>query len=157
MHRVGRVARAGRSGAAYSLVDTSEGPYLLDLLLYLNKSLTVGRMWIHLTSLYTFFIIYFAADARRADEGGLPFGGFPQSLLDRMSEQIASTFAAEVNYATRWIPLLILSAGFGNAAALDEERDELVQEDAQPGLKRKCQKGENAAKNERPPDTRCLL
>lgn len=33
----GRVARAGRSGTAYSLVATDEMPYLLDLHLFLGK------------------------------------------------------------------------------------------------------------------------
>jgi len=37
VHRVGRVARAGRSGTAYSLADKSELPYMLELLKYANK------------------------------------------------------------------------------------------------------------------------
>jgi len=37
IHRVGRTARAGRSGKAYSLVAVDEVPYMLDLYLFLGK------------------------------------------------------------------------------------------------------------------------
>lgn len=40
---IGRVARAGRSGTAYSLVAPDELPYLLDLHLFLGRSLTLAR------------------------------------------------------------------------------------------------------------------
>ncbi|XP_036209468.1 ATP-dependent RNA helicase DDX54 [Myotis myotis] len=43
LHRVGRVARAGRSGTAYSLVAPDEVPYLLDLHLFLGRALTLSR------------------------------------------------------------------------------------------------------------------
>ncbi|XP_025874642.2 ATP-dependent RNA helicase DDX54 [Vulpes vulpes] len=43
LHRVGRVARAGRSGTAYSLVAPDEVPYLLDLHLFLGRALTPAR------------------------------------------------------------------------------------------------------------------
>lgn len=39
IHRVGRVARAGRIGFAYSLIAPDETAYLLDLCLFLNRSL----------------------------------------------------------------------------------------------------------------------
>lgn len=38
----GRVARAGRSGTAYSLVAPDEVPYLLDLHLFLGRTLTLA-------------------------------------------------------------------------------------------------------------------
>lgn len=41
VHRVGRCARAGRSGTAYSLVATEEYPYLLDLHLFLSRPLNM--------------------------------------------------------------------------------------------------------------------
>ncbi|XP_066138738.1 ATP-dependent RNA helicase DDX54 [Euwallacea fornicatus] len=54
VHRVGRCARAGRSGTAYSLISPDEQAYLLDLHLFLgrpmsmitvnNKNGNVGRM-----------------------------------------------------------------------------------------------------------------
>jgi ATP-dependent RNA helicase DDX54/DBP10 len=40
VHRVGRTARAGRQGWAWSLVSTTELPYLLDLQLSLGRPLT---------------------------------------------------------------------------------------------------------------------
>ncbi|KAJ1743096.1 ATP-dependent RNA helicase dbp10 [Coemansia sp. RSA 989] len=42
IHRVGRVARAGRRGWAYSLVTTEEIPYVLDLQLFLGRPLQLG-------------------------------------------------------------------------------------------------------------------
>ncbi|OMH84819.1 ATP-dependent RNA helicase dbp10 [Zancudomyces culisetae] len=43
IHRVGRVARAGKRGWAYSLVSPQELPYLLDLQLFLDRPLVVGN------------------------------------------------------------------------------------------------------------------
>jgi ATP-dependent RNA helicase DDX54/DBP10 len=43
VHRVGRTARAGRRGWSYSLVRESDTPYLLDLQLFLGRTLIVGR------------------------------------------------------------------------------------------------------------------
>ncbi|XP_037079419.1 ATP-dependent RNA helicase DDX54-like, partial [Pollicipes pollicipes] len=40
VHRVGRVARAGRPGTAYSILIHNELPYLLDLYLFLGSKLT---------------------------------------------------------------------------------------------------------------------
>jgi ATP-dependent RNA helicase DDX54/DBP10 len=45
VHRVGRTARAGRRGWAYSLVRESEVPYLLDLELFLGRKLVTTRSW----------------------------------------------------------------------------------------------------------------
>ncbi|KAJ1850372.1 ATP-dependent RNA helicase dbp10, partial [Coemansia sp. RSA 486] len=42
VHRVGRVARAGRRGWAYSLVTPEEIPYVLDLQLFLGRTLHLG-------------------------------------------------------------------------------------------------------------------
>lgn len=43
VHRVGRTARAGRRGWAYSLVTQKDLPYLLDLQLFLSRKLVLGR------------------------------------------------------------------------------------------------------------------
>lgn len=43
VHRVGRTARAGQKGWSYSLVKTSDVPYLLDLQLFLGKRLIFGQ------------------------------------------------------------------------------------------------------------------
>ncbi|KFP68024.1 ATP-dependent RNA helicase DDX54, partial [Cariama cristata] len=42
LHRVGRVARAGRSGTAYSLVAPDEMPYVFDLHLFLGHPLVLA-------------------------------------------------------------------------------------------------------------------
>ncbi|CAM1299691.1 DDX54 (predicted), partial [Pycnogonum litorale] len=42
IHRVGRVARAGRNGHAYSLISPDESSYVLDLHLFLGRPLTVS-------------------------------------------------------------------------------------------------------------------
>ncbi|KAF0553306.1 DEAD-domain-containing protein [Gigaspora margarita] len=42
VHRVGRTARAGRKGWAYSLITPEELPYLLDLQLFLGRRLLFG-------------------------------------------------------------------------------------------------------------------
>ncbi|RAL17025.1 ATP-dependent RNA helicase DBP10 [Aspergillus homomorphus CBS 101889] len=43
VHRVGRTARAGRTGWSYSLVRDQDAPYLLDLQLFLGRRLVLGR------------------------------------------------------------------------------------------------------------------
>lgn len=42
VHRVGRTARAGKRGRAYSLVTETDAPYLLDLQLFLGRKLVIG-------------------------------------------------------------------------------------------------------------------
>ncbi|KAK5746015.1 ATP-dependent RNA helicase dbp10 [Elasticomyces elasticus] len=43
VHRVGRTARAGKAGWAYSLATGQDMPYLLDLQLFLSRKLVIGR------------------------------------------------------------------------------------------------------------------
>ncbi|CAJ2513691.1 Uu.00g018100.m01.CDS01 [Anthostomella pinea] len=43
VHRVGRTARAGQRGWSYSLIREIDAPYLLDLSLFLNKRLVLGK------------------------------------------------------------------------------------------------------------------
>lgn len=43
VHRVGRTARAGKTGWSYSLVTGQDMPYLLDLQLFLSRKLVIGR------------------------------------------------------------------------------------------------------------------
>ncbi|KAM7535112.1 hypothetical protein Aperf_G00000102245 [Anoplocephala perfoliata] len=44
VHRVGRVARAGRAGMAISLVDPEELPYLLDLFVFLGRQVITSHV-----------------------------------------------------------------------------------------------------------------
>ncbi|NXI70493.1 DDX54 helicase, partial [Anseranas semipalmata] len=64
LHRVGRVARAGRSGTAYSLVAPDEMPYVFDLHLFLGRPLVLA-----------------GAQEMPADTDGV-LGRVPQSLVD---------------------------------------------------------------------------
>ncbi|XP_072207538.1 ATP-dependent RNA helicase DDX54 isoform X2 [Excalfactoria chinensis] len=64
VHRVGRVARAGRSGTAYSLVAPDEMPYIFDLHLFLGRPLILA-----------------SGQEMPADADGV-LGRVPQSLVD---------------------------------------------------------------------------
>ncbi|NXG14137.1 DDX54 helicase, partial [Grallaria varia] len=71
LHRVGRVARAGRSGTAYSLVAPDEMPYVFDLHLFLGRPLVLaGAQEMP------------AGEAGRGVEAGGVLGRVPQSLVD---------------------------------------------------------------------------
>jgi ATP-dependent RNA helicase DDX54/DBP10 len=43
VHRVGRTARADKEGWAYSIMQDSDAPYLIDLQLFLGRKLILGR------------------------------------------------------------------------------------------------------------------
>ncbi|XP_035215565.1 ATP-dependent RNA helicase DDX54-like isoform X2 [Stegodyphus dumicola] len=62
VHRVGRVARAGRSGKAFSLISSDEMPYLLDLHLFLGKPIKYAKL-------------------NMEDEDGI-CGAVPQNIID---------------------------------------------------------------------------
>ncbi|NXF28924.1 DDX54 helicase, partial [Nyctibius bracteatus] len=77
LHRVGRVARAGRSGTAYSLVAPDEMPYVFDLHLFLGRPLVLAgaqEMPAGKADLVTGIRV-------AADAGGV-LGRVPQSLVD---------------------------------------------------------------------------
>ncbi|OQV16274.1 ATP-dependent RNA helicase DDX54 [Hypsibius exemplaris] len=69
IHRVGRVARAGRVGHAYSLVAQDELPFMLDLHLFTGRSMLV------------------ATEQSAVDEDGL-FGAIPQFVIDEEEDSI---------------------------------------------------------------------
>ncbi|NXK24264.1 DDX54 helicase, partial [Arenaria interpres] len=75
LHRVGRVARAGRSGTAYSLVAPDEMPYVFDLHLFLGRPLVLAGAQ-EMPAGDTMSPLPWAADA-----GGV-LGRVPQSLVD---------------------------------------------------------------------------
>ncbi|KAI9004396.1 ATP-dependent RNA helicase DBP10 [Hyaloraphidium curvatum] len=80
VHRVGRVARAGRRGRAFSLVSPDEVPFFVDLQLFL------GRRLVHRA-------------AEMADDPDytqdLVIGTVPQSLLDQESEYVLKLIASD--------------------------------------------------------------
>ncbi|TRY60170.1 hypothetical protein DNTS_009053 [Danionella cerebrum] len=71
LHRVGRVARAGREGRAYSLVCPDELPYLYDLHLFLGRPVTL-------------------AHTQHTPGAECVLGSVPQTLLDEDGSQIIS-------------------------------------------------------------------
>ncbi|KAK5582119.1 hypothetical protein RB653_003702 [Dictyostelium firmibasis] len=71
IHRVGRVARAGRSGIAYSLVSPDEIPYMIDLHLYLGRK----------------FLNKFENESQTINDPKYSFyGTIPQTIIDRETE-----------------------------------------------------------------------
>ncbi|NXC77537.1 DDX54 helicase, partial [Anhinga anhinga] len=82
LHRVGRVARAGRSGTAYSLVAPDEMPYVFDLHLFLGRPLVLaGAQEMPTGKADLVAGIGVAAIPWAADAGGV-LGRVPQSLVD---------------------------------------------------------------------------
>ncbi|VDN01811.1 unnamed protein product [Thelazia callipaeda] len=65
VHRVGRVARAGRSGKAISLLSTDELPYFVDLFLFLSRPLK------------------FATNSSSYKDDETLIGSFPDDIIDR--------------------------------------------------------------------------
>uniref|UniRef100_A0A0M3J4C5 RNA helicase n=1 Tax=Anisakis simplex TaxID=6269 RepID=A0A0M3J4C5_ANISI len=72
VHRVGRVARAGHSGKAFSLIGTDEIPYLADLFLFLGRPIRFADA----TSVY------------KEDEPLV--GRFPEELIDLETDFLKS-------------------------------------------------------------------
>jgi len=72
IHRVGRAARAGRVGTAYSLVSPEELPYMIDLHLFLGKKLST-------------------TDSHAA------YGRMPQQILDYQSDNVARIIQESVD------------------------------------------------------------
>ncbi|KAL4609445.1 ATP-dependent RNA helicase DDX54 [Arapaima gigas] len=72
LHRVGRVARAGRSGMAYSLMCPDELPFIYDLHLFLGRP------------------VQFALPDHLKDADGI-FGRVPQSILDDEESLLITT------------------------------------------------------------------
>ena len=72
IHRVGRAARAGRIGTAYSLVSPEEMPFVVDLHLFLGKNLSTT-------------------------DSKCSYGRIPQQILDHQSDNAASIIEASVD------------------------------------------------------------
>ncbi|CAF2686821.1 unnamed protein product [Rotaria sp. Silwood2] len=70
LHRVGRVARAGRMGTAYSFISTDELSYLFDVQEFIGKTIT------------------YATNDENDNDYHLIFGNVPQAIIDEESETI---------------------------------------------------------------------
>jgi ATP-dependent RNA helicase DDX54/DBP10 len=72
LHRVGRVARAGRMGTAYSFISTDEISYLFDVQEFIGKTIKYAQ----------------ADDNDNDDDYHLLFGNVPQTIIDEELETI---------------------------------------------------------------------
>ncbi|KAL2241876.1 UNVERIFIED_CONTAM: putative DEAD-box ATP-dependent RNA helicase 29 [Sesamum indicum] len=85
VHRVGRAARAGRTGTAFSFVTTEDMPYLLDLHLFLSKPIkpapTEEEVLRDMDGVMT------RIDQAVAN-GETFYGRFPQRAIDLLSDRV---------------------------------------------------------------------
>uniref|UniRef100_T1IYN4 RNA helicase n=1 Tax=Strigamia maritima TaxID=126957 RepID=T1IYN4_STRMM len=79
VHRVGRVARAGRSGVAYSLVAHEETPYMFDLHLFLGRN------------------IKFVESGSKINDWSGYFGSVPRNVIDEVDEDLRHWHSANVD------------------------------------------------------------
>lgn len=85
VHRVGRVARAGRTGTAYSFVTSEDMPYLIDLHLFLSKPFRAAPTEDEV--IHDIDGAYSKLDQALAN-GETVYGRFPQTTLDLVSDRI---------------------------------------------------------------------
>ncbi|KAI0513515.1 hypothetical protein KFK09_009539 [Dendrobium nobile] len=85
VHRVGRAARAGRTGTAYSFATAEDMPYLLDLHLFLSKPLKAAPTEDEV--IHDVDGVYLKLDEALAN-GETVYGRFPQRILDLASDRI---------------------------------------------------------------------
>ncbi|KAK1300933.1 putative DEAD-box ATP-dependent RNA helicase 29 [Acorus calamus] len=85
VHRVGRVARAGRTGTAYSFVTSEDMPYLLDLHLFLSKPIRPAPSEEEVLQDRE-------GTSSKIDQtlarGETIYGRFPQTVLDLVSDRV---------------------------------------------------------------------
>lgn len=85
VHRVGRAARAGRTGAAFSLLTSEDMPYLLDLHLFLSKAIRAAPTEEEV--LQDVDGAMSTVDQAVAN-GETVYGRFPQTVLDLLSDRV---------------------------------------------------------------------
>lgn len=85
VHRVGRAARAGRSGTAFSFVTFEDMPYLLDLHLFLSKPIRAAPTEEEV--LQDMDRVMNKIDQAIAN-GETVYGRFPQTVLDLVSDRV---------------------------------------------------------------------
>eukprot|EP01147_Barroeca_monosierra_P002223 gene2223-5234_t len=81
VHRVGRVARAGRSGTAYSLIAVDEVAYLIDLHTFLGRP-------------------FIAAVSTTPPDEDAVYGAFPQEILDEYRELVQNLHRTQADLDT---------------------------------------------------------
>ncbi|XP_047334167.1 putative DEAD-box ATP-dependent RNA helicase 29 [Impatiens glandulifera] len=85
VHRVGRVARAGRTGTAFSFVTAEDMPYVLDLHLFLSKPIRPAPTEEEI--LQDMDGAMSVVDQAIAN-GETVYGRFPQTIIDLISDRV---------------------------------------------------------------------
>ena len=85
IHRVGRAARAGRTGTAFSFVTTEDMPYVLDLHLFLSKPIRAAPSEDEV--LRDMDGVMSKIDQAVAN-GETIYGRFPQTVIDLVSDRV---------------------------------------------------------------------
>lgn len=127
VHRAGRAARAGRSGKAVSLIEPEELPYLMDLQLYLGRSLAVvpaGSPDEFADNETTSAEVAGVGDADR-----ICLAGFPVSQLESEVEYIAGVLRSQPELsdlhgvATRALQMVRKTRGAASRASVARVRE----------------------------------
>ncbi|XP_052881827.1 putative DEAD-box ATP-dependent RNA helicase 29 isoform X2 [Gossypium arboreum] len=100
VHRVGRAARAGRTGTAFSFVTSEDMPYLLDLHLFLSRPIRAAP-----TEEEVFQDMDGAMNkiGQAIANGESVYGRFPQNIIDLISDRVRDMIdsSAELNNLQR--------------------------------------------------------
>ena len=91
VHRVGRVARAGRTGTAFSFMTSEDMPYLLDLHLFLSKPIRAAPTEEEV--LQKPDEVMSKIDQVVAN-GGTVYGRFPQTVIDLIADRVQELVAS---------------------------------------------------------------
>ncbi|KAK4275966.1 hypothetical protein QN277_018974 [Acacia crassicarpa] len=91
IHRVGRVARAGRTGTAYSFLTSEDMPYLLDLHLFLSRPIKAAPTE---EEVLQDMEGAFSKIDQAIAKGETVYGRFPQNVLDLVSDRLRETIDA---------------------------------------------------------------
>ncbi|KAG6671715.1 hypothetical protein I3842_16G017700 [Carya illinoinensis] len=100
VHRVGRAARAGRTGTAFSFLTSEDMPYLLDLHLFLSKPIRAAPNEEEV--LQDMDGVMSRIDQATAN-GETIYGRFPQTVIDLVSDRVREIIdtSAELTYMQR--------------------------------------------------------
>ncbi|XP_018851376.2 putative DEAD-box ATP-dependent RNA helicase 29 isoform X1 [Juglans regia] len=100
VHRVGRAARAGRTGTAFSFLTSEDMPYLLDLHLFLSKPIRAAPNEEEV--LRDMDGVMSRIDQATAN-GETVYGRFPQTVIDLVSDRVREVIdsSAELTYMLR--------------------------------------------------------
>ncbi|CAI0395844.1 unnamed protein product [Linum tenue] len=91
VHRVGRAARAGRTGTAFSFVTSEDMPYLLDLHLFLSKPIRPAPPEEELVQ--DMDKVMREVDQALANKETV-YGRFPETLLELVSDRVLGIIGA---------------------------------------------------------------